>query len=599
MKKRNLLIILSLFFLAKISSQTMITQYLPYDKYSVGYKLFHVYDYGRSYFPKYDYYGERTEYPIGRPMQISVWYPTQDRLSKKMRYGDYIKYTSSEIDFSKNDIKHQKEALKNFIDLNGSKAEKFNQILNEQIEVHFNAQELGINFPIILYAPPRGTSAHNNSILCEYLASKGYIVLSVGAKGEYMKLQSSSLKAAKTQSDDLAFLLDFAKKKYKSEKIGTLGFSLGGLSNILFAYKNKDVDATVSLDGSIMSLGWLRDLKKNGLYKPNEFTSNILLISKNLKVPKLNPSTFFDDLKFSNKALIRFNHSKHNYFSALHLLYDISEDTSENKAKKACEFYAEMAKYVVCFFDKYLKNIDAFKENTGQSFNHSFSFHKGTKKPPAPSSIGLLILDKGYPYTQKIINDILKTDSLYVNKISWKQLHQASNSLLLKNRYDDALKTVLLSDSIFPNWYKTHYKLGNLYSKIGNERLAEKHYLRALKDNPRDIASKKELEKMGKIVPDYHKVKLKDVTKYLGKYRVDQERYREIFLKEGKLFLYSNYWDKPIEIWPFSKNLFLVESDEGKHNMQILFQFDKDGDVVSLRIRGLNSGKLNNFDFKL
>ena len=61
--------------------------------------------------------------------------------------------------------------------------------------------------------------------------------------------------------------------------VAALGFSLGGLSNILFADQNKDIDAVVTLDSSVMSKGWLEDLKASSFYNPEGFTAKLLMIS--------------------------------------------------------------------------------------------------------------------------------------------------------------------------------------------------------------------------------------------------------------------------------------------------------------------------------
>lgn len=90
-------------------SQNKITKYLTYGEYSIGYKVIHTYDYSRSFFPKYDYYGKRTKYPIGRPIQISIWYPSpKGKELNNLQYQDYIGFTSSEINFDKNTIKDRK-----------------------------------------------------------------------------------------------------------------------------------------------------------------------------------------------------------------------------------------------------------------------------------------------------------------------------------------------------------------------------------------------------------------------------------------------------------------------------------------------------------
>ncbi|WP_298265152.1 hypothetical protein [uncultured Lutibacter sp.] len=603
MKYNFLLIVITILINSlKANCQNEITKQLEYGEYPVGYKVIHTYDQSRSYLNKYDYYKARTNNPIGRPMQISVWYPAKKiNFSKRMKYKDYIGYWASETDFKKNTPNNKIDAIKNFINqTETTKQNVITNLLNEKTHAFLNAEEVEKDFPIIIYAPPMNSSASDNSIICEYLASKGYIIFSVMAKGEYTLLQTRTLRDVHTQAEDLAYLLGFAKRKHKSEKIGTFGFSLGGLSNIIFASKNKDIDATISLDGSIMSQGWLDLIKKSEFYNPYDFSSNLLLIGKNLKNPEQNPSTFYDKVKYSNKALIRFNHNKHSYFSGLNLLYETTTNDSLSLSEKGMiyNFYIEMTSYIGDFFDANLKGFDSFKEKDKKLYEHSFTFEKGLKKPLNPSSIGQHISDNGFYYTEKIINEILKHEKEYLTKLDWRELLQTSLYLQNNARLDEAIETLLLSNKAFPNWYLTNYNLGRLYLEKGNKNKSVKYFKIALEDNPRHLESLNSLKLLNEKIPDYHLNKINNITPYLGKYIVDKKRNRRIYLEDNKLYLESNYWDEPLEIWPFTRTLFLVESDNPRYNMQILFELDEKKAVKSLSIRGLNSGRINSPNIK-
>jgi len=592
----SMIIIAFYFYGIQSYSQNRVTKYLEYGKYNIGYKVFHTYDYSRSYFPKYDYYGKRTNYKLGRPIQVSIWYPTLDNdISKKMKYRKYLEYTSSEIDFSKNNSKDRKKLITKIVQSTRDKNRiAFEELLNETINVYLEAKEIKNNFPVILYAPPKNTSAFDNSIICEYLASKGYLVLSTLAKGEYTELQGESVKSVHVQAEDLAFLLNFSKKISKSDKIGTIGFSRGGIANIIFAMKNKNIDATVSLDGSILSQGWLNDIEKSEYYNPKDFNSNILFITKNLRDPKLNPSTFYDSIKFSDKTFIRFDHDKHGYFSSFNLMYELLIDKKRTLLEKdnIYKFYAEMTEYVGEFLEENIKKEKVFKEHETKLFKHNFIYQKAKPRPLSPGSINQLILDKGFNYVRKIIDDILIYEPKYLKGISWRGLLRTSNILKNENKLDDAIGTLLLLNESFPNWYITHYSLGQLYLLKKNNKAAIAHFEKAIEDNPRHKKSLDELIKLNAETSDYHLNKLRDVKKYIGTYSVDKDRYRKIYIEKGKLYLFSNYWKSPLELWPYSKNIFLIESDDPRSSMQILFQFDDNNNVISLRTRGLNSGRI-------
>ena len=116
MKKKQVNFIALFLIILSTNSQSKITNHLNFGEYSVGYKVFHTYDNSRSYFQKYDYYGNRTEHPIGRPMQISIWYPSKlDNKPRNIQYKDYIGFTSSEIDFKKTSDKDKSTSINTFV----------------------------------------------------------------------------------------------------------------------------------------------------------------------------------------------------------------------------------------------------------------------------------------------------------------------------------------------------------------------------------------------------------------------------------------------------------------------------------------------------
>lgn len=580
-----------------VNAQNNITRYLDFGEYPVGYRVIHTYDQGRSYFPKYDYYGKRTEYPTGRPMQISVWYPARsEEESVAMPYKGYIAYSSSQINFKGDNPEDRNSAIQSFVNsFHGSTREDIKSLLENPTHARLNAEELDTDFPLVLYAPPMNTSATDNSIICEYLASKGYIILSVMAKGAYTELQQRNMNEVQVQAEDLAFLLSYAKRKYTGDMVGVFGFSLGGLANIIFALKNKAIDATICLDGSVMSPGWLDDFRSTDLYTPRSFTSNLLFIGKNLKSPEQNPAEFLEQVKYADKALIRYDIEDHNYFSGLTLLAETigNEDLTDNQKETNYRFYAEITNYVGRFFDQYLKGTDSFKAFPETSYEYSFSFEKGHRKPLDPVSISQLIVDKGFPYVDTIIKQTLDYDRHYLKAMDWRSLLETAYSLKNMGRTDEAIETLLLADRVFPDWYVTHHTLGTLYLEKNNTLLAEKHFRIALEDHPKDEVSLKALRQMKIETPDYRKSQINDLTPYLGKYIVDDTRFRRIYIQKGDLYIESNYWDEPVKLWPYRTDLFLVESENPKYNMQLLFQFNEHNEVVSLCTRGLNSGRIN------
>jgi hypothetical protein len=599
------LIISILIAIYSASAKSSLYDSLKYGKYNVGVKYYHEYDKSRSYFPKYHYFGTDTELPMGRPMQIVTWYPALLKQSaEQMTYGNYLAYTSSETDFNLQGEKARQKHLNNILDsLPINSHTLYKALWQQKTKAYLDIEPLQANFPVIIYAPPMNASSHDNAVLCEYLASHGYLVISVAAKGEFSRNQSQSIVDAYVQALDLGFLWEFSRHLTQSKKVATIGYSLGGLSNILFATQNQDLDAIVTIDSSIMSQGWLDKIRNSALYRPESLKADLLMFSKNMKQAHLNPDDFFQEAKYTNKGLIRFNHNTHYYFSSeqltlrMHFGY-LETDMEQNAALYA---YTDMSNYILAFIKNAFSNEHKLEKLVQPKSEHSFVWKNAQKKPPAPESITNLINRYGFSYAKRIISDVVKYDPSYPQKLSWRDLNTTADALLKNKQINDAIGTLNLSLLAFPNWYKTHKALANAYLIQGHVETAIFHYQQALVDNPTDAESIKALQKTAQPYIDYKKTKidLTTINQYIGEYRVDDERFRRIYLENNTLYLYSNYWDKPIAMWPYKKDLFLVTNENGQSNMQILFQFNEDGSVVSLKTRGLNSGRIGSANPKI
>lgn len=126
--------------------------------------------------------------------------------------------------------------------------------LREYTQAYMTIEPAKGKFPAILYAPSYQASSIENFALCEYLASHGYIVISSPSRGtENRLLEGGTEKDMETQARDIEFLLLQLLKRETVDlnKIATIGFSFGGLSNVLAQMRNKYIKAIVSLDGSI------------------------------------------------------------------------------------------------------------------------------------------------------------------------------------------------------------------------------------------------------------------------------------------------------------------------------------------------------------
>ena len=230
---------------ASLSAQADYTDSpLTYGNYPVGFDRTLAIDSSRVYRRVQDY----TEQLQFREIPISRWYPAREAGQVRMQIGDYLQVLKEEeewealpADFVLDWFYYPRNAI---TEANSTYA----------TQAYREAVPASGNYPIILYAPSYHASSSENFMLCEYLASHGYLVLAAPSRGsETIRLTGGTVEDASAQQRDLEYLFGFAAGLPQAdlERVYTIGFSFGGLSNVPFAMHNRFVDGVISLDGSI------------------------------------------------------------------------------------------------------------------------------------------------------------------------------------------------------------------------------------------------------------------------------------------------------------------------------------------------------------
>ena len=217
---------------------------LLYGQYPVGFDRHLATDSSRVYRRVQDY-SERLQF---RELPISRWYPAGEAGQVKMRVGDYLQVLKEEEEWEELPA----EFVLDWFYYPRNAVTEANSAYSTQ--AYRDAAPASGRYPVILYAPSYHASSSENFMLCEYLASHGYLVLAAPSRGaQTMQLTGGTAEDAGAQQRDLEYLFGFAARLAQADldRVYTIGFSFGGLSNVPFAMHNRFVDGVISLDGSI------------------------------------------------------------------------------------------------------------------------------------------------------------------------------------------------------------------------------------------------------------------------------------------------------------------------------------------------------------
>jgi hypothetical protein len=376
---RKRLILLTYFFLItsfgfsqkyQIDSSQKKTLYPNIEKgsYNVGYKTIIDFDYSRPYNLKYPN-ATSFQKKDARPIIINVWYPAEVKKDEKsMNYIDYIKVQNHDstlqifIDRIEEYNKVNSSYYMFYRDRLSQKQKKaFSNHLHQPIETYRDAAFINDKFPLVFYHPGLGGTLNDNTILCEYLASHGFVVVTSAFQAEdYREIEvdwdlERSIK-------DMNFILNAIKTLpfINFSKIAAIGHSYGAQAVLGYQAEASALLTCLILLDSTMDYS----LDAN----PDDFellTEKVYANNEKINVPMLvfaNPGATFkviDSLKNSDRIYTKVK-LKHNEFTSLSSFAVLKNLQNRSNKELVWNKYALIDNYCLKYLNYYFFNdVDA------------------------------------------------------------------------------------------------------------------------------------------------------------------------------------------------------------------------------------------------
>ena len=227
--------------------------------FTVGFKSSWRLDSSRAYNRVFD---DKTTYASGkspRPILINMWYPAEPANDlKPMPHRGYLDIRSAEPRFSKladeligyeQDVVRWQVTGKRKQELTGVERQLLDESGNAATAAIRNAPPVERRFPLVIYHSGGGSSFEDNAVLCEFLASHGYVVL--GSAFQEPSGRSFNIDGRLGSARDMEYLIGYAYglSNVDWNHIGLVGHSAGAQAALMFqAQDATPVDAVVSLD---------------------------------------------------------------------------------------------------------------------------------------------------------------------------------------------------------------------------------------------------------------------------------------------------------------------------------------------------------------
>lgn len=322
--------------------------------YEVGFAIRHERDPSRLFGPQ----------RAPRPVQMLVWYPASPAAEKKpVTYEDYLLSAATEVVFATTGDVFERQHIdqvREMVRTSGASEDLFDRQLKRATWASADAVPAPGIFPLVVVAPGLNGKAFQNSVLCEFLASHGFVVAASPSVGPRSRDMPLTLEGAQAQIDDVRFVMSIMSRiRYvNAARTGLVGFSWGGMVVLLAAMNDGEaISAVAALDPHLMIKDGLLLARKARGYAPADLHMPVMLTIAAARDWKERDLGFFDELTGTEALLLSFKDFTHGDFSSAVIQF-IKETRTDRKKKDANRVrfaYATLCRYLELFFSAHLQ----------------------------------------------------------------------------------------------------------------------------------------------------------------------------------------------------------------------------------------------------
>ncbi|MGH9320379.1 MAG: hypothetical protein ACRD3V_10920, partial [Vicinamibacteria bacterium] len=275
--------------------------------YRVGFEQVESFDHSRPF--------RLTEETRARPITMSIWYPAESsESSAAVTFGRYVDGADGREAFTRRLVTYG---------FSLSMAE-LEALFFSPTAAREKARRASGRFPLILFGTALTGPFYLNTVLCEYLASHGYVVVAIPSLPARDDVEAGyDLWAIDAQMRDMEFVIqemhDYPEMAELGERsLGLVAWSLGGAAQAVLSMKNPDVGAVVSLDAATGYAYGEKLLEKSLFFEPSRATASFLHATdsrESAEVPK--SFRYFDDIVRGPSFLLTLEGATHAEFTSI------------------------------------------------------------------------------------------------------------------------------------------------------------------------------------------------------------------------------------------------------------------------------------------
>ena len=482
--------------------------------YQVGFRLINTLDHSRTYWPKTDFDGRPTTTPSSRPVQIWMWYPARAASNVGyMPYRDYIYLAAGATD------KEKEEAKRKFMAAPlaaGAYRSGIDALMRTRTAVLAGARPAAGSFPLVVLGQGIGfESPITHTIICEYLASHGYIVATCPLLGFSSLPAGNDLVSLETEVRDMEYVIGYMQSVggVDNRRLAVAGFDLGGMAALLLQMRNTNVGALSTYGSGIDAQHNTAVLRQSSFFDPSRLTVPLL----HMTVPKARLEGFgvqrdnalFEMTSHPDMYRLEFSSLDHSSFTSLGMISTkdvpnlVAEEGGTAASAERRLGYESACRYMLNFFDAYIKGVTRAlgylraepSSNGVPKEQLTIEARPAAHQRPTEQQFVRMILDDGIGKAVEAYRRLKQTEPDYI-PFKESTLYNLAYRMRLDGNLVDLIETLRLNVEAHPASSKGYEVLGRAYMLHGDKELAIRSYRRAIEIDPNNTNSVQMLQRL-------------------------------------------------------------------------------------------------------
>jgi dienelactone hydrolase len=485
-------------FSGAVSAQSHLTRHNPSGPRAVGLRVVEQYDRSRGYRGVTDpFTGQATKGERARPIQTLIWYPAEKGTGSAMRAEVYLRLGATADD--PDHVPAERVRLESTYvrsRVNALTAARAKAELSAPMLAYRDATPAVGRFPVVIYAPSYRADASENADLCEYLASHGYLVISSPSEGQTPGGMTDDLEGAEAQVGDIEFLIGYAHGLPQADmhRLAVIGYSWGGLANVMAAAKDSRILALVALDGSVRTYPAV--IEQSRYLTPARVTAPLLYVAAAPKqvedlLPDVNAETsLLNRLRYADVYRITLAPYVHANFSVMGQRFmpdGAYRDYNKDELSVANDW---LEQYVRHFLDGYLKGDAAgraFLDTPGDKVgapSHVLTTYavKSQSPPPTRDAFAAELARQGFDRASAVYATFKQRDASFALRES--EVNAWGYKLMRAGALTSSVEILRLNAELHGDSWNAFDSLGEAYAQVGNKAMAVDSFRKSLAMNP-------------------------------------------------------------------------------------------------------------------